>query len=270
MSEGSNQAQPHDGADGGAVDDDMKVLLDSVLHRLLPAAIERMLPVGSAGQKPAAETCQASQSRRADRDASCLEKGSTLRHRCTMPAFTSIPCRVRKQPVAGFVTVSLALDAPSACRLPGLLRAGHRGRRGVRKHPDGRHPRTGAVPAVPALGQPRAALTRVRHLRESLRLTTSLTVYRADVQMWGLKPVVAACTACVADRQCQTLPCRPLAALTKAPLESALDHAQRSLVNGRLDPRLLSTVVDFWDSTNERATTGQAGIVGQKPVSDHA
>ena len=60
MSEGSDEVQPDEVADAGPVDDDMKALLDSVLHQLLPAAIERMLPAGSAGQQLSADVCQAS------------------------------------------------------------------------------------------------------------------------------------------------------------------------------------------------------------------
>ncbi len=60
MSEGSDEMQLDERADAGAVDDDMKALLDSVLHQLLPAAIERMLPAGSAGLQLSADACQAS------------------------------------------------------------------------------------------------------------------------------------------------------------------------------------------------------------------
>jgi len=60
MSEGSDEVQADDGIGTGAVDDDMKALLDGVLHQLLPAAIERMLPAGSAVEQLPADACQAS------------------------------------------------------------------------------------------------------------------------------------------------------------------------------------------------------------------
>ena len=66
LSEGSSapQTDERQGIIKGVTGDSMKALLDSVLHRLLPAAIERMLPAGGDGQQLTAHACQVQRSAR--------------------------------------------------------------------------------------------------------------------------------------------------------------------------------------------------------------
>jgi len=82
---------------------------------------------------------------------------------------------------------------------------------------------------------------------------------------------MATCRPDFTDRQCRSSVCRSLmTALTEARSAPAPSRALRSLVNRRLDPRLLPVIVAFAESVHARDPDAQSDLAGQKHVSVHS